>query len=110
MYELGTFALFIAAAFAVIKVFIVNPYRGARHISNAIRPSANKADKEESIEVIKEVGHQASNYLGFIGSFSAIAILAVPIALLGLPYILNLFLGIAGLILLVISYYHFQNR
>ena len=110
MYELGSLALFIAGVGVVVKVFIINPYRGVRHVSNVIRPGANKNDKEESIEVIKEVGHQASNYLGFMGSCFAVILASLPIMLLKLPYIVNLFLGIAAAILLWISYNYFQNR
>ncbi len=110
MYELGTLTLIIAASAAVIKVFIVNPYRGARHISNIVRPNADKHDKEESKEVLRVVGNQSLNYLGFLGSFFLVAILAFPLALLQLPYIANLILGIGAVAFLVFSYYHFQNR
>jgi hypothetical protein len=110
MYELGTLALIIVAAVAMVKVLIVNPYRGVRHVANTIRPGANKNDKEESIEVIKEVGHQASNYLGFLGSCFALILVSFAIMLVRLPYIVNLFLGIAGAIFLLISYNYFQNR
>lgn len=110
MYELGSLALIIVAAVAIVKVLIVNPYRGVRHVSNAIRPGANKNDKEESIEVIKEVGHQASNYLGFMASCFAVILVSLPIMVLRLPYIVNLFLGLVGAILLFISYNYFQNR
>jgi hypothetical protein len=110
MYELGALVLIIVAAVAMVKVLIVNPYRGVRHVSNAIRPGANKNDKEESIEVIKEVGHQASNYLGFMGTFFVLILASLPISLLKLPYIVNLFLGITGAVLLLISYNYFQNR
>jgi hypothetical protein len=110
MYELGSLALIIVVAVAMIKVFIVNTYRGVRHVSNAIRPGANKSEKEESIEVIKEVGHQASNNLGFMGSLFAVGFVALPIMLLNLPYIINLILGIAAAIFIFISYNYFQNR
>ncbi len=110
MYELGTLALFIVAAVAMVKVLIVNPYRGVRHVSNAIRPGANKNDKEESIEVIKEVGHQASNFVGFIGTLFLLILASIPIILLKLPYVVNLFLGILGAVLLFISFNYFQNR
>ena len=110
MYELGTLALIIAGSAAVIKVFVVNPYRGARHISNIVRPNADKHDKEESKEVLRVVGNQSLNYVGFLGSLFLVAVLAFPVALLSLPYMANLILGVGALIFLVFSFYHFQNR
>ena len=110
MYELGTLALIIVGMAAAIKVFIVNPYRGAKHVANVIRPNANKDDKEESKEVMRVVGNQALNYLGFIGSFFLVVILAIPIGLLHLPYFINLILGLGAAAFLVFSYYYFQNR
>ena len=110
MYELGSLALIIVAAVAMIKVFIVNPYRGVRHVANAIRPNADKYDKEESKEVLRVVGNQTLNYFGVIGSFLLVVILALPIAFLDLPYLINLILGLGAATFLVFSYYHFQNR
>jgi hypothetical protein len=110
MYELGTFALIIVGMGAAVKVFIINPYRGAKHVANVVRPNADKYDKEDSKEVLRVVGNQTLNYFGFIGSFLLVSILAIPIALLRLPYFINLILGLGAASFVVFSYYHFQNR
>lgn len=110
MVELETFALIIAGMAAAIKVFIVNPYRAAKHVTNVVRPNADKCEKDEAKEVLRVVGNQTLNYFGFIGSFLLIAIFALPIALLHLPYLINLILGLGAATFLVFSYYYFQNR
>ena len=110
MYELGTLGLIIVGMAAAIKVFIVNPYRGAKHVANVIRPNADKDVKEESKEVLRVVGNQALNYFGFIGSFLLVFILALPIGLMHLPYLINLILGLCAAAFLIFAYYHFQNR
>jgi hypothetical protein len=108
--EFGTVALIIAGMAAAIKLFVVNPYRGARHIANVVRPNADKYEKEESKEVLRVVGNQTINFFGFFGSCLLILLLAIPIASLHLPDIANLTLGVCAAALLVFSYYHFQNR
>jgi hypothetical protein len=110
MIELGTVALIIVGMAAAIKFFVVNPYRGARHIANVVRPNADKYEKQESKEVLRVVGNQTLNYFGFLGSCLLISVLTIPIALLHLPYIINLALGLIAAAILVFSYYHFQNR
>jgi hypothetical protein len=95
---------------AAIKFFVVNPYRGARHVANVVRPNADKYEKEESKEILRVVGNQTLNYFGFLGSCLLILVLTFPIALLHLPYIINLILGLSAAAFLVFSYYHFQNR
>ena len=106
----ATFALIIIGLVAAIKIFIVNPYRGARHIVNVVNPNAKEYEKEESKEVIKGVGNQALNYFGFLGTFFALIALATGIAMIKLPYVVNLILGIGAACVLVLAYYHFQNR
>lgn len=110
MIELGTVALIIVGMAAAVKLFVVNPYRGARHIANVVRPNVDKYEKEESKEVLRIVGNQAFNFFGFLGCCLIILVLTIPIAFLHLPYIINLILGICAAALLVFSYYHFQNR
>ena len=110
MIELGTVALVIAGMAAAIKFFVVNPYRGVRHITNVVRPNADKYEKEESKEVLRVVGNQTLNYFGFLGSCLLVFVIGFPIALLHLPYIINLVLGLCAAVFLVFSYYHFQNR
>jgi hypothetical protein len=110
MIELGTVALVIAGMAAAIKFFVVNPYRGARHIANVVRPNADGEEKEESKEVLRVVGNQTLNYFGFLGSCLLILVFSIPIALLHLPYVINLILGFSAAAFLAFSYYHFQNR
>lgn len=110
MIELGTVALIIVGMAAAVKLFVVSPYRGARHIANVVRPNADKYDKDESKEVLREVGNQSFNFLGFMGACFLVSVLSLPIALLQLPFFANLLLGIAAAIFLVFSYSFFQNR
>ena len=110
MSPLATFALILVGLVAAIKIFIVNPYIGARHIANVVNPNAKENEKEESKEVIKGVGNQALNYFGFMGTLIALIALGTGIAMLGLPYVVNLILGIGAACVLFLAYYHFQNR
>ena len=110
MGSIGTFALIIIGLAAAIKIFIINPYRGARHIANVVNPNAKEYEKEESKEVIKGVGNQALNYFGFMGTFLGLTILGAGVAMLGLPYAVNLILGIGATCVLFLAYYYFQNR
>jgi hypothetical protein len=109
-YELGTIALILCVLAAWIKVFLINPYRGARHIANIVSSTADVEEKENSKEVLKDVGNSTINFLGFMGSCIGMAFLSLPIALLRLPYFVNLILAIGAVGLLMLSYSYFQNR
>jgi len=95
---------------AWVKIFLINPYKAARHVINVVNPNADVEEKDESKDAIKTFGTAFINFFGFFGSCLAMSFLAIPIATLKLPYLVNLMLALSAVVLLVLSYFYFQNR
>ena len=109
-YAIPAFIVFTLAGIVVLIRIITSPIRGARHINNALNPNASSSDKKESVEILKNSATQVSSYLGFIFTFFLLMLAFLLVGLLGLPYIVNLILGICGAVLLYFSFNYFQNR
>lgn len=109
-YAIPAFIVFTVVGIAVIIRIVTSPIRGARHIKNAVSSSVNKSDKEESKEIIRDAATRVSSYVGFMFSLFVLILLFFLVALLNLPYILNLILGLCGAAALFFSFNYFQNR
>lgn len=109
-YSIPGFIVLTVVGIAVFVRMATSPIRGAHHVYKAISPKANSADKEESKEILKDTGTQISSYLGFLFSFLVLCLAGGLVAMLDLPYAINLILGIGGAVLLFFSFNFFQNR
>jgi uncharacterized protein YqhQ len=109
-YAIPAFIVFTIAGIVVFVRIVTSPIRGAKHIRNAVSSKANSSDKEESKEIISDAATRVTSYLGFMASFFVLIMLFFLVALLNLPYILNLVLGLCGAAALYLSFNYFQNR
>jgi len=109
-YAIPAFIVFTGVGIAVIIRIVTSPSRGAKHIRNAVSSNVNASDKKESKEIISDAATRVSSYVGFMGSFFVLIMLFFLVALLNLPYILNLVLGLCGAAALYLSFNYFQNR
>lgn len=104
------FIVFTIAGIIVFVKIATSPIRGARHVYKALSPKADKFDRDESREILRDTGSAVGSYLGFMFTFFFILLVATAVALLQLPYIVNLVLGLVGAGILAYSYVYFQNR
>ena len=109
-YAIPAFIVFTVVGIVVLVRIVTSPIRGAKHLKNAVSSNVNKSDKEESKEIIRDAATRVSSYLGFMFTLFALILLFFLVALLNLPYILNLILGICGAAALFFSFNYFQNR
>jgi hypothetical protein len=109
-YAIPGFIVFTIAGLVVLVRIITSPIRGANHVKNVLSSKSNTSDKEESKEIIKDAATRVSSYFGFLLSFFALMMMSFLVAILHLPYIINLILGICGAVALYISFIYFQNR
>jgi predicted PurR-regulated permease PerM len=110
IFAIPAILVFTVVGVAIFVRIITSPIRGAKHIYNATNPNANPSDKKESREILKETSNQVSNYLAFMFSCFALIALIGLVAILQLPYLVNLILGLLAAALLVYLYFYFQNR
>ncbi len=109
-YAIPGFIVFTIAGLVVLIRIITSPIRGAKHVKNALSSNSNTSDKEESKEIIKDTATRVSSYFGFLLSFLVLMMMSFLVAILHLPYLINLILGICGAAALYFSYVYFQNK
>lgn len=110
VYAVPAFIVFTVTGIIVMVKVVTSPIRGARHVYKALSPKADKFDRDESREIIRDTGSAVGSYLGFIFTFLFLLLIATAVALLQLPYIVNLVLGLIGAGILAYAYVYFQNR
>ena len=65
----------------------------AKHLSSAVSSNVNSSDKKEPKKIVRGAATRVSRYASFIVSVFVLIFLYCLVALLNLPYILNLVLG-----------------
>jgi fatty acid desaturase len=110
VYAVPAFIVFTITGIIVIVKIVTSPYRGAKHVYKSFSPKADKYDRAESREILRDTGSAVGSYLGFIFTFLLILLIAAAIAVIQLPYFVNLVLGLIGAGILFLAYVYFQNR